>query len=120
MKTLATLTTAILITLSVSASADDKNKETRKNRPVHTRIEAPEFVWGEPSANALSIQKISLPAFTWGDPEEMNNKIFTAAAMLALPEFVWGNPEEADQQAINETGKIIQLPAFVWGNPEEL
>lgn len=101
MKTIKTLTAALLIMLSASAFADENNVEVKKNTNPSHSIAAPEFVWGspvaiaQPEASTTKVTFIALPAFTWGAADEIQNlNILNNKTTIILPEFVWGSPAD--------------------------
>lgn len=100
MKTLKSLTTALLIILSFSA-----------------------FASGEKSA---PIKSFPLPTFVWGSAEDLdlNSVEFLRKNVVAAPEFVWGAPEDLEPTNLESlkvvTDVSIALPAFAWGAPEDL
>jgi len=100
MKTLKSLTTALIVLISISAFANVEGS---------SRI------------------KIPAPAFNWGSPEDLDLKevvLLKNSTAVMAPEFVWGSPEdlnEADLQVLKVKTHIdLALPAFTWGTPEDL
>lgn len=129
MKTLKSLTTAVLILVSISTFAKVEVSSAK------TKIPAPAFTWGSPED--LNLQEVALlknhsakvmaPEFVWGSPADLNEADLQALkvnthADLALPAFNWGTPEDLDQaETLKLQNRItIQLPAIVIGDAGEI
>ncbi|WP_146198773.1 hypothetical protein [Pararcticibacter amylolyticus] len=124
MKTLATLTAAVLFVTVFTASADERRE--MKSETTAVSIKAPAFEFGSPSdLSDMEIEKLKrsmfkAPAFVWGDPEEVNAPARTTAEVKAInaPAFEWGTTDDINNRDIEFLK--FQAPAFNWGSPNDL
>lgn len=121
MKTLKTITAALLVTISLSAFAD--NKPTAK---IKTSFNTPAMNWGNPEdVNTSSVEslknlnRVSSPEMIWGNPEDVktNSVEFLKEPMtISVPEMIWGNPEDVNSSSIEalNNDKYFAAPEMVW------
>ena len=130
MKTLKSLTAALLIFIAFSAMADDS-----KGTPVVKRnIPAPAFTWGSPEdLNTRTVEQLKYlpviaPAMVWGSPEDLNEADLEVLkvrdnAYVAFPAFNWGSPDDLEEETLESlktAAHMIRYPAVVIGNPDEI
>ncbi len=104
MKTLVTLTAAVLLATVFTASADERREV--KTETTTVSIKAPAFKFGSPDeVNVLEIEKlrniseIKAPEFKWGNPEDVNTSEVELLKIKA-PAFVWGSPEDVNVEEL--------------------
>ncbi len=104
MKTLVTLTAAVLLATIFTASADERREVKAETTAVS--IKAPAFEFGNPDeVNVLEIEKlknvtvIKVPEFKWGSPEDVNTPEVELLKIKA-PTFVWGLPEDVNVEEL--------------------
>ena len=131
MKTLTTLTAALLIIISFGAMADDSTGTLREPKKT---IAAPACTWGSPEdLNTKTVEQLkylpdAAPAMEWGTPEDLNEAELQtlkvrANVALNLPAFSWGSPEDLDMQTVNglkHAVHTIKYPEIVIGDPAEI
>lgn len=130
MKTLKSLTAALLIFIAFSAMADDST-----GTPVAKRnIPAPAFTWGSPEdLNTRTVEQLKYlpvfaPAMVWGSPEDLNEADLQVLKVrdnvsVAFPAFSWGSPEDLEEktlESLKTAAHTIKYPAIVIGNPDEI
>ncbi len=124
MKTLATLTAAVLFVTVFTASADERRE--MKSETTAVSIKAPAFEFGSPSdLRDMEIEKLKrfmfkAPAFIWGNPEEVDAPVRKTTEVRAInaPVFEWGTTEDLNNRDIEFLR--FQAPAFIWGSPDDL
>ncbi|RXF70187.1 hypothetical protein [Arcticibacter tournemirensis] len=126
MKTLTTITAAVLLASVFAASADERTE--LKSETTAVSIKAPVFEFGSPEdVNYSDVEKLKTisfraPEFVWGSPEDSDlselKNIKTATRVLQAPAFEWGSPE--DVNTVDVRLLKFRAPAFVWGSPEEV
>lgn len=128
MKTLKSLTAALLIFIAFSAMADDAT-----GTPVaKTFISAPAFTWGSPQdLNTRTVEQLKYlpvlaPAIVWGSSEDLNEADLQVLkvrdnASVPFPAFNWGSPEDLEEKSLESlktAAHTIKYPAIVIGNPD--
>lgn len=126
MKTLTTLTTAVLLATVFAASADERTK--LKSETTAVSIKPPAFEFGTPedlghlAIEGLKSVTFGAPEFVWGSPDDVDlselKNVKSKTKTVQAPAFEWGNPEDAN--TIEITLLKFRAPAFVWGSPEDV
>lgn len=133
MKTLQSLTAALLIVISFGAMANDSVGAASMDINKKT-VAAPAFNWGSPNdLNMQTVERlkylpVTAPALDWGTPEDLNEADLEVLKVrdgvsLSLPAFSWGSPEDLDMQTVSDLkspAHTISYPAVVIGNPDEI
>jgi hypothetical protein len=103
MRTLKTLTTAALVTISFSAIAAD--------------------VPGA-KAGTKGDNKLSFPEISWGSPEDVNSptiKSLKENIVVNISEMNWGTPEDVSNASVETLRNVplIAAPEMNWGTNED-
>ena len=131
MKTLTTLTAALLIIISFGAMADDSTGTAMTTKKT---VAAPVFTWGSPEdLNSKTVEQLKYlpvvaPAMEWGTPEDLNETELQALKVKAdvslnQPAFSWGSVEDLDLKTVNvlkTSAHTIAYPAIVIGDPSDI
>lgn len=130
MKTLITLTTAILMTLSLNTFAGTRSSDDKPK----SMVAVSPFVWGNPNENApaeirlIKAKYAIVPKapFVWGDPSDFSAEdiIHVQVNNLNVPvaPFVWGNaddPAPVSLKYIIAVNADVPVAPFVWGNADQ-
>lgn len=123
MKTLITLTAAVLFATVFTASADERREAKSETTAVSTK--APAFEFGSPSdlndreIESLKLSAFKAPAFIWGSPEDANLSGLKPATVkeIKAPAFEWGLTDDVTPDV--ELLKF-QAPAFIWSTPDDV
>ena len=104
MKTLKTLTAALLVTIGLNAFAENKPDAINKK---------------------LNSPTLNYPPMNWGEPEDVYTEtVFSLKNLniISMPEMIWGSPEDVQTSSIELLKQLpqIEAPDMIWGNPEDV
>jgi len=101
MKTIKTLTYAVLMLLSFSAFAAGSDSKLSPEHPKYVVANAP-LVWGDslelPPIELEFVKakyaKVPLAPFVWGSPEDYTDISASQSLSVPVAPFIFGNPDE--------------------------
>jgi hypothetical protein len=125
MKTLKVLTTAFLLSITLSAFAADHSAVKTNG----VSVSSPAIIWGDPSdVNAESVETlkkatISFPTPMWGSSDDVfNNSVESLKSVIANPEMDRGNADDVNLPSVEALKQIIffENPEMVWGDANDI